>query len=117
MTSLVKSVTWILGIVFIAIGVLGFVNNPVLGLFEVDTVHNIVHLLSGLLALGAAATGESYARLYLIIFGLVYGVVTVIGFTMGGDILGLFVVNTADNYLHAALALVMLAVGFGGKRK
>lgn len=117
MNSMVKTVTWVLGIVFVAIGILGFVNDPILGLFEVDTIHNIVHLLSGIVAIGAAVSGESYARLYLIIFGLVYGVVTVLGFTMGGDILGLFTVNMADNYLHAALALVMLAVGFGGKKR
>lgn len=117
MTSLIKSVTWVLGIVLVAIGVLGFVNDPVLGIFEVDTIHNIVHLLSGIVAIGAAVSGESYARLYLIVFGIVYGVVAVLGFTMGGDILGLFTVNAADNYLHTAIALVSLGVGFGGGKR
>lgn len=113
---MVKTVTWLLGIVLVAIGALGFVNDPVLGIFEVDTVHNLVHLLSGVVGLVAAASGASYARLYLIVFGIIYGAVTVIGFTMGGDILSLFTVNQADNYLHAGIALVSLAVGFGGKR-
>lgn len=117
MTSMVKTVTWILGIILVAVGALGFVNNPVLGLFEVDTIHNIVHLLSGIIAIGAAVSGESYARLYLIIFGLVYGAVAVIGFTMNGSILGLFTVNQADNYLHTAIALVSLAVGFGAAKR
>lgn len=117
MTSMVKTVSWVLGIVLIAVGILGFVNDPVLGIFEVDTVHNIVHLLSGILAIAAAASGASYARLYLIIFGIVYGIVTVVGFVNAGDILGLFTVNQADNYLHTAIALVCLAVGFGGGKK
>lgn len=117
MTSLVKNVTWLLGIVLVAVGLLGFVNDPVLGLFEVDLVHNLVHLLSGIVAIIAVSSGESYARLYLIIFGIVYGIVTVVGFVNGGDILGLFTVNQADNYLHAAIALVCLAVGFGGSKR
>jgi len=114
---MVKTVSWVLGIIFIALGILGFVNDPVLGIFEVDTIHNIVHLLSGVLAIAAAASGASYARLYLIIFGIVYGAVAVLGFVNPGDILGLFTVNQADNYLHTAIALVCLAVGFGGGKK
>jgi len=117
MTSMVKSVTWLLGIVLIAIGAIGFFNDPVFGLFEVDTILNIVHLLSGIIAVGAAVSGESYARLYLIVFGIIYGAVAVIGFTMGGDVLGLFAVNAADNYLHTAIALVCLGVGFGGGKR
>lgn len=117
MTSLVKTVTWLLGIVLVAVGVLGFVNDPVLGLFEVDTMHNIVHLLSGIIAIGAAVSGQSYARLYLIIFGIVYGAVAVIGFVDGSSILGLFTINQADNYLHTAIALLSLAVGFGAGKK
>lgn len=116
MSSLVKTVTWLLGIVLLLVGLLGFVNDPVLGLFEVDTVHNWVHILSGVVGLIAVSSGQSYARLYLIVFGIVYALVTVLGFVKGGDILGLFTVNQADNYLHAAIALVCLAVGFGGKK-
>lgn len=116
MSSLVKTITWILGIVLIAVGLLGFVNDPILGIFEVDTIHNLVHLLSGIVAIIAVSSGESYARLYLIIFGIVYALVTVLGFVNGGNILGLFMVNEADNYLHAAIALACLAVGFGGKK-
>ncbi len=117
MTSLVKQFTWILGIIFILIGIAGFFSNGMLLWFHVDTVHNVVHLLSGIVALFAVSSGASYARLYLIIFGIVYGIVTVIGFlSADGTILGLFGVNMADNYLHTAIALACLAVGFGGKK-
>ena len=116
MSSLTKSVTWILGIVLVLVGVAGFFVDGNLLYFQVDTVHNIVHLLSGVVAIAAASSGESYSRMYLIVFGLVYGVVTIVGFVNGGDILGLFRVNDADNYLHAAIAVVCLGVGFGGKK-
>lgn len=113
---MIKMLTWILGIVLLAIGLLGFVNDPVLGLFEVDTIHNIIHILSGVIAIIAVMSGESYARLFLIVFGVVYGLVAVLGFAMNGDILGIFSTNRADDYLHTAIALACLAVGFGNKK-
>jgi hypothetical protein len=116
MNSLVKSVTWILAIVLLLVGILGFVNNPILGLFQVDTIHNAIHILSGIVGLIAVSSGESYARLYLIIFGIVYGLVTILGFVNGTSILGLFAVNANDNYLHAAITIVCLGVGFSGKK-
>ncbi len=116
MNSLTKSVTWILGVVLVLIGVAGFFVDGTLLVFQVDTIHNIVHLLSGVVGIAAASSGEKYSRLFLIVFGIIYGVVTVVGFVNGGDILGLFQVNDADNYLHAAIAVVSLGVGFGGKK-
>lgn len=116
MNSLTKNVTWVLGIVLVLIGLAGFFVDGMLFVFEVDTVHNIVHLLSGVVAIAAASSGESYSRMYLIVFGIVYGIVTVVGFVNGGDILGLFTANDADNYLHAAIAVVSLGVGFGSKK-
>ena len=102
----------VLGVVFVAVGLLGFVNDPVLGIFEVDMLHNIIHLAAGLLALGAVGMGENMMRLYARVFGLVYGLVAVLGFLMPGDmILGLFEANMADAFLHVALAAVLLYVG------
>lgn len=115
MNLLVKPLTGILGLVLTIVGVAGFfVSGSLLG-FMVDTTHNIIHLLSGLVALWAFNTSQSYSRIYLIIFGLVYALVTVLGFAMNGDILGLFTVNTADNFLHLAIAAASLIVGFGSR--
>lgn len=108
-----KMILMVLGVVFVAVGLLGFVNDPVLGIFEVDMLHNIIHLAAGLLALGAVGMGENMMRLYARVFGLVYGLVAVLGFLMPGDmILGLFEANMADAFLHVALAAVLLYVGF-----
>ncbi|MBX4187824.1 MAG: DUF4383 domain-containing protein [Candidatus Doudnabacteria bacterium] len=109
-----KSLVMVLGVVFVVVGVLGFFNNPVLGLFEVDAVHNIVHLLSGIVALLMASMGEASAKTYAKVFGLIYGLVTVLGFIMGGDgkVLGLMQINGADNILHVLLTLILLYVGF-----
>ncbi len=116
MSTLVKPFTWILGVVLLLVGILGFVlPSPLLGLFEVDTMHNVVHILSGVVGLWAASTGYQYSRLFLMVFGLVYALVAVLGF-MGGSILGLFTVNTPDNYLHAAIAAACLVVAFGSHK-
>lgn len=108
-----KMILTVLGIVFVVIGLLGFVSDPLLGVFEVDGVHNSIHLLAGLLALGAVGMGKSMMQLYARVFGVVYGAIGLVGFLMGGDmILGVFQANMADHLLHLVLAAVLLYVGF-----
>ena len=117
---MLKKLSMLFGIVFVATGILGFVpgvtndQNMLLGIFQVGTIHNIVHLLSGLAALLAAtAKGDDYAQLYFRIFGIVYGLVTLDGFIQGTTVLGLFDINMADNWLHAVLSVAILGIGFG----
>lgn len=117
MNLLVKPLTGILGLVLTIVGVVGFfVPGGNLIVFEVNTAHNVVHLASGLVALFCFNSSQSYSRWFLILFGLVYGLVTVIGFAMAGDILGLFHTNTADNYLHLGISAACLLVGFGSRK-
>ncbi len=116
MSMLVKPLTWILGLVLLLVGIIGFfMPSPLFGLFDVDTTHNVVHILSGVVGLWAASTGYQYSRLFLMVFGLVYGLVAVLGF-MSGSVLGLFMVNMNDNYLHAAIAAVCLVTAFGSHK-
>lgn len=115
MGALVTPLTRILGVVLVVVGLLGFfMTSPLLGLFEVDMMHNIIHLASGAIAL-VVAGNHSMARMFLIIFGLIYAAVAVIGFVQGDTVLGLFGVNMMDNYLHVAIGGVCLVVGFGSK--
>ena len=119
---MVQRLAWVFGIVFLAIGVLGYVpgitsGGLLLGIFMVDGVHNVIHLLSGILAIAAAWGSGSYARLYFKVFGVVYGLVTVVGFLQGDSVLGLFMVNMADNVLHLVIAAAALWIGFGMKEE
>ncbi len=108
-----KNILYVLGAVFIVIGLLGFVNNPILGIFATDTLHNIVHLASGILALVFAGKSAADAKKFALILGVVYALVTVLGFLSGdsGKILGLISINQADNFLHLVLAAVFLFLG------
>ncbi len=107
-----KTIMMVAGVVFVVIGILGFFNNPILGIFAVDTLHNLVHIVSGVLAFVFASQGESQARKFAMILGIVYALVTILGFIGGGHILGLIVSNSADNFLHLVLTVVFLFVGF-----
>jgi hypothetical protein len=71
--------------------------------FEVNAWHNIVHVVSGLVLL-AAFRRRGPAKAVALAFGLVYGVVAIIGLVDGSDVLGIIPVNAADNVLHIALS-------------
>lgn len=115
-----KTVCKILGVVFILVGLVGFVSHNFLGT-HLSMSHNLVHLISGAIALyfGFAAT-LSAARLFCIIFGVVYGLLGVCGFLLGtGEdrmfealaSLGLHL-GTMDHVVHILLGVVFLAGGF-----
>ena len=76
--------------------------------FEVNGWHNVVHLLSGLFLLAMAGKRRT-AKPAVIGFGLVYGLVTIIGLIDGNDVLGLIPVNPADNVLHLVLSVLGIA--------
>lgn len=98
-----KTLSKVFGVVFLAVGILGFFKDPILGLFDVDLGHNIVHLVSGAILLAWAG------RRALLVVGVVYLLVAVLGFVVGtGELLGLVHVNGADNWLHVVLALALL---------
>lgn len=115
---MLKKLAMLFGVVFVAVGLLGFVpgvtddKDMLLGIFQVDGLHNVIHLLSGLAAL-LATKSEDMAQMYFRLFGAVYALVAVVGFVQGDTVLGLLDVNMADNLLHTALAVALLGVGFG----
>ena len=117
---MVKSAAVLFGIVFILIGILGFVpgvtnNEMLLGIFHVNAAHNVVHLLSGAVALFAGMTSVGASRMYFRIFGVVYGLVAILGLMNMGQhtmLLGLISNNDADTFLHIAIAAVSLLLGF-----
>jgi hypothetical protein len=118
---MLKKVSLVFGVVFLLVGLLGFVPGVtstaddgmqlLLGLFMVDSVHNVIHLLSGVAGL-IGAVSDVYAKWYLVGFGVIYGLVTLVGF-FDQTIFGLLHVNTADNILHLVLALGLLGAGLG----
>jgi hypothetical protein len=122
------------GAAFLVVGILGFIPGvtrnfddmtfatndsgaELFGLFRVSVLHNIVHLLFGLVGLWAARTWVT-ARAFLIASGVIYLVLFVYGLVIDFESDANFVpVNDADNWLHLGLAIVMLAVGLAAGRR
>jgi hypothetical protein len=112
----------IFGVTLLAAGLLGFAfdstfntggsvdGDKLIGIFEVNGIHNLVHIASGI-GLLALASKRASAKLGALTFGAVYGLVTVIGIVDGDSVLGLFPVNTADNLLHVAISGLAIAAG------
>jgi hypothetical protein len=106
------------GLVLVVVGILGFVPQVVsdggllLGIFGINALHNVVHVLTGLLGLvlgyyagGASLFNKVGGVLYLVIF-----LVGTIALALGSELY--LNLNWADNLLHLALALLVGAVGF-----
>jgi predicted transporter len=126
--STVQSAALLAGIVFLVVGILGFVPGvttrygdlsfaghgsgaKLLGIFQTSILHNIVHLLFGLVGIAMARSWEG-ARTFLIGGGVVYLVLFVYGLLAHGDSSANFIpVNSADNVLHVALGVAMIALG------
>jgi hypothetical protein len=110
----------LMGPVLLAVGIAGFfasssfsVADPDasdLIVFGVNGWHNVVHVLSGLLLLSGVRSYGA-ARTVTLLFAGTYGLVTIIGWMDGDDVLGLFPTDLADNLLHTFLTLSALAFG------
>ena len=112
----------IFGAVLALVGVLGFFVNSDFGnlgsgvqgddliVFEVNGWHNVVHLLSGLAGL-AVWRNPALARTYALGLGLVYALVTLLGFITGDHIVGLMSTNGPENVLHLLIAITGVGAG------
>jgi len=115
----------VFGSIFVLVGLAGFAvtgfgslvgNVGVLGVFSVNPLHNVAHLVIGLLWLGSAANADS-ARAAAQVFGVVYLLLSILGFFAVGAALNTLALNTADNLLHvvsggSALLLSILVPRF-----
>jgi hypothetical protein len=127
-TTPTQKAALLVGVVFLLVGVLGFIPGittdygemqfagheseaKLLGLFQVSILHNLVHLAFGVAGI-ATARAFSTARVYLVGGGLVYLVLWFYGMLIDHDSSANFVpVNTADDWLHFGLGVGMVALG------
>lgn len=126
-----RNVTLVYAVAFTAVGILGFIpafltpppegmtlavesfHGYLLGLFPVNLLHNIVHLLFGLWGFFSYFSSRLASRNYLRSVAVVYAVLTVLGFIPGlNTLFGLVPLHGNDIWLHAVLAIVAGYVGF-----
>ncbi|MFY9288179.1 MAG: DUF4383 domain-containing protein [Alphaproteobacteria bacterium] len=103
----------ILGAVFLAVMVLAFVPNPLVGpegFFVTNAAHDLVHGLVGLALLVGAKM--RYGKVTIIGAGIFYLIVAILGYASDSHMLfGMVMVNMADHYLHIVLSAAMLFLG------
>jgi hypothetical protein len=110
-----KMLVQVVGVVFLLIGLLGFVPNPVVGangLFATNGLHNLIHIISGILAFVLLMQGKRGAVLYGKVMAAVFGLLTIFGFLTGYALPGILPANMADNVLDLLLTVVFAYVGF-----
>ena len=119
----------LVGLTFLAVGIAGFIpgvttnlyeglefaghegDTELLGIFEVSVLHNLVHVGFGLAGLALAATPER-ARTFLVGGGVIYLGLWIYGLAIDyGSDANFVPLNDADNWLHLALGVAMLALG------
>ena len=120
-------VSLIAGVVFLLVGIIGFVKPDLMGT-HLSMAHNLVHIVSGIIALyfGFAAS-LSAARSFALAFGAVYLLLGIVGFIMGSPgtstiagmamedgrlwklLPGTLELGTADHAVHILLGIVFLA--------
>jgi hypothetical protein len=127
---MVRKFALLFGIVYLVVGVLGFVPGIVqpardhhglvveaghgylMGLFPINLLHNIVHLLVGLLGVLGSRSVPGAVR-YARGLAIFYGLLAVLGlFPVTNTMFGLVPIHGNDIWLHAVSALIAAYFGW-----
>lgn len=122
-----RIIATIFGGVYVLVGLLGFAvtggvgfiateGGLLLGIFEVNPLHNVAHLLIGGALLIAGLASAKAAKVVNITVGATYLLLGIAGFFLVGTAANILALNTFDHFLHLASALVLLGVGVGAER-
>lgn len=132
-TGFLRTAALVVGAAFLLVGIAGFIPGitthyddlsfagheseaKLLGIFQVSILHNLVHVLFGVVGLAVARKATASAA-YLAIGGVVYLALWVYGLLVDHHSDANFVpLNSADNWLHLVLGLGMVALGYAGYR-
>ena len=115
---MIRAYAALVGIVLVAVGLLGFISNPIVGdgnaLFLTGTMHNIVHVVTGALALGIAFVLPANQQVNGVVgLGILYAVIFV-ALIASPNLFGIlsYPVNLADQLLHVGLAIVSFGMAW-----
>jgi hypothetical protein len=116
------------GAVFVVLGLAGFLvsgghhaagseGGQLLGVFQVNLLHNVVHITVGAVMVAAGIVGTRQARTANTTIGVIYLALFVAGLFLLDTAANILALNGADNVLHLVLGLVLTAVGTGADRR
>ncbi|WP_405374075.1 MULTISPECIES: DUF4383 domain-containing protein [unclassified Microbacterium] len=122
-----RLVATVFGVVYILVGLLGFTvtagvdfiatdGELLLGIFEVNPLHNVAHLLIGAALLIGGLSNVRAAKGVNIVVGAAYLLLGIVGFFIADTAANVLALNTNDHFLHLASALVLLGVGIAADK-
>ena len=126
---MIATMAMVIGAVFLLAGIGGFFATPpppeapplivehghglAAGMFPVNTLHNVIHLLFGVLGLAAAWGAIMSARAYFQMLAVAYGLLVVLGLIPATQTtFGLVPIWGNDVWLHALFAAIGAYFGF-----
>lgn len=109
-----KTYTILVGLLLVGIGLLGLLSTRV----PLHRDHNLIHLVTGVVALGVAFVCAGHARTFAKIFGGIYALLAVAGLAGVHDLgpVHLALDLPAVIYIHGAIGIAGLLAGFLGKK-
>ena len=111
-----KTYAMVIGAVLVLLGLVGFVNHPILGIFGVNVAQDVLHLVGGALIIWLAMQGSAKTtNMWVGIIALVVGILWFAESLDGGLLNKIFAINAEISYLHIAVGLVSLGVAYGVK--
>jgi hypothetical protein len=128
-----KTVCKLLGVVFLLVGIAGFVKPDLLGT-HLSLAHNLIHIASGAIALYLGFAGSAKAaKTFCLVFGVVYLLLGVVGFLLGQPgtpemagmaadtrlwkvLPGTLELGQMDHIVHILLGVVFLIGGVLGRK-
>jgi len=122
-----RIVATIFGAIYLLVGLLGFAvtggvgflateGGLLLGIFAVNPLHNVAHLLIGAALLVAGLANVRAAKTVNTVVGAAYLLLGVAGFFLVGTAANILALNVPDHFLHLGSAVVLLAIGVGADR-
>ncbi|MDC7804487.1 DUF4383 domain-containing protein [Sphingomonas sp. BLCC-B65] len=122
-----RLVATVFGAVYLVVGALGFAvtggvgflatdGGLLLGIFAVNPLHNIAHLLIGAALVIAGLSSVRAAKTINATIGAAYLLLGVVGFFLVGTSANILALNVPDHFLHLASAIVLLGVALGAER-
>ena len=108
--SMARAVAAIFGAIYLLVGIVGFFgDSPLFGLFDVNGLHNLVHIVLGaILAYGATSTPTAIGTTRWV--GATLFVLGLLGF-VSADGFGFMPLGGNDIWLHLSSGAILFATG------
>jgi hypothetical protein len=116
MGNVQKTYALLLGIVLAIVGIWGFFTSSILGIFGVNALQSILHLIAAAFGIWVGLKGEGPG--FNVSMGWIGIVLGILGFIPGikGLLLSLLNINTGITWLHLAIGAVSLGVYYGAAK-